>query len=45
MAKQIKFVCDASECPNQGVEYIWATNDVAVAQCGGCGAELQAQDA
>ena len=45
MAKQIMFLCNASDCPNEGIEYLWDDATETTAQCGGCGAELQAQDA
>ena len=43
--KPIKFVCIADGCPNKDVDYFWDDPKTLRAQCGGCGIELEAQDA
>ena len=43
--KAIKFVCTADGCPNKDVDYNWENPNETHAMCGGCGIELEAQDA
>lgn len=40
--KDIKFVCTVTDCPNEGVEYLWGDPTETTAQCGGCGIVLYA---
>jgi len=43
--KAIKFVCTADGCPNKDVDYLWGEPTELTARCGGCGIELEVQDA
>jgi hypothetical protein len=45
MAKKIKFLCIAKDCPNKGIDYYWDDTTETLAYCGGCGEILEAQDA
>lgn len=40
----IWFICGVDDCPNMGVTYYWQNPDETIAQCGGCGAIMEAQN-
>jgi ribosomal protein S27E len=40
----IYFQCEADGCANKGIAYYWDEQTETHAQCGGCGATLEAQN-